>query len=175
MFELSAWIPSYKYQNLFNSNCMHSDNYLVYFSSANFSLIVAFLSLSSINFSRTLNSLSLPKHRYYTPFQNSYSFNPLSFFLFFFFILFNPSPAKLLKLNYPHSIIWTAHYHFQGYQDGNLKLVSQKYGAWSDCMDVQASLTLYWWHRLSTFGSSRIRVKATHDDICAFEIVLKKR
>ena len=35
------------------------------------------------------------------------------------------------------------HYHFQGYQDENLKLVSQQYRAWSDCTDVQAGLALY--------------------------------
>ena len=29
----------------------------------------------------------------------------------------------------------------------------------SDCMDVQASLALYWWQRLITFASSRIKVK----------------
>ena len=37
------------------------------------------------------------------------------------------------------------------------KLVSQQYRAWSDCMDLQAGLALYW-QRLITFGSGRIRV-----------------
>ena len=34
----------------------------------------------------------------------------------------------------------------------------QQYRAWSDFMDVQADLSLYWWQRLITFGSSRIMV-----------------
>ena len=50
------------------------------------------------------------------------------------------------------------HYHFLGYQDENLKLVSQQYRAWSDCTDVQAGLALYCWQKLITLGSSRIRV-----------------
>ena len=33
--------------------------------------------------------------------------------------------------------------------------VSQQYRAWSDCVDVQASLALYWWQRLIAFSSSR--------------------
>ena len=40
----------------------------------------------------------------------------------------------------------------------NIKTRSQQYGAWSDCMDVQAGLALYRWQRLITIGSSRIRV-----------------
>ena len=39
-------------------------------------------------------------------------------------------------------------------------MVSQQYRAWPDCMDVQADLDLHWWHKLSTFGSSRLRVKS---------------
>ena len=35
-----------------------------------------------------------------------------------------------------------------------MKLGSQQYRAWSACMDVKASLALYWWQRLITFGSS---------------------
>jgi hypothetical protein len=34
---------------------------------------------------------------------------------------------------------------FLGYQNENLKLISQQYRAWSDCIDVQGSLALYWW------------------------------
>ena len=41
----------------------------------------------------------------------------------------------------------------------NLKLVSQQYRAWSDCMDVQAGLALYWWQKLITFSFCRRRVK----------------
>ena len=40
----------------------------------------------------------------------------------------------------------------------NLMLVSQQKRAWSDCTDVQAGLTVYWWQRLITFGFGRIRV-----------------
>ena len=65
---------------------------------------------------------------------------------------------NLLKWNNPSYIFGTVHYHFQGYQDGNLKLVSQQYRTWSDCTDVQAGLALYWWQRLLTFSVSRIRV-----------------
>ena len=38
-------------------------------------------------------------------------------------------------------------------------LVGQQYRAWSDCMDVQAGLALYWWQRPNAFASSRIMVK----------------
>ena len=64
---------------------------------------------------------------------------------------FNPFHAKT-------SIFATVHYHFKGYQDGNLKLVSQQYRAWSDCTEEQASLALYWWQSLITFGVGRIKV-----------------
>ena len=40
------------------------------------------------------------------------------------------------------------------------KLVSQQYRAWSDCTHVQAGLALYWWQRLITFASSRLKAKA---------------
>ena len=45
-----------------------------------------------------------------------------------------------------------------GIHDENLKLVSQQYRALPDCMDVQAGLALYWWQRLITLSSSRVRV-----------------
>ena len=48
---------------------------------------------------------------------------------------------------------------FKGYQGKNFKLVSQQYTGWSDCMDVQAGLALYWWQSLITFSVGRIRVK----------------
>ena len=41
--------------------------------------------------------------------------------------------------------------------------VSQQYKAWLDCTDVQACLALYWLQRLTTFGSSRIRVNYLRD------------
>ena len=39
----------------------------------------------------------------------------------------NPYHAEFLKWNNPPSIFGTVHYHFKGYQDGKLKLVSQQY------------------------------------------------
>ena len=59
----------------------------------------------------------------------------------------NPFHAEFLKWNNPPSIYDTVHYHFKGYQDGNLKSVSQQYRAWSECTDVQSGLALYWWQR----------------------------
>ena len=43
-------------------------------------------------------------------------------------------------------------------------LVSHQYRAWSDITDVQTGLALYWWHRLITFGSNRIRVNTLQED-----------
>ena len=71
----------------------------------------------------------------------------------------NPNPAEFLKWNDPPSIFRTAHYQFQGYQDKNLKLVSQQYRTWSDSTDLQTGLALYWWQRLISFSSRRVRVK----------------
>ena len=68
-------------------------------------------------------------------------------------------PAEFLKWNNPSFIFRTVHYHFEGCQNENLKMVRSQYIAWSDCMNVQADLALYWWQRLITFISSRIRVK----------------
>ena len=45
----------------------------------------------------------------------------------FFTTQFNPYHAEFLKWNNPSSIYRTFHYHFKGYQDENLKLVSQQY------------------------------------------------
>ena len=64
--------------------------------------------------------------------------------------------AEFLRWINPPSVFGTVHYHFKGYQDGNLKLVSQQYRAWSDCTDA-----LYWWQRLITLGVGRIRVNTT--------------
>ena len=47
--------------------------------------------------------------------------------------------------------IWRYHYE-------HLKLDSQQYRAWSDCMGVQAGLALYWYQRLNIFSSNRIKV-----------------
>ena len=52
----------------------------------------------------------------------------------------NPYHAEYLKWNNPSYIFGTVHYHFQGYQDENLKLVSQQYRAWSDCTARKCSL-----------------------------------
>ena len=38
-------------------------------------------------------------------------------------------------------------------------MVNQQYRAWSDCIDGQAGLALYWWQRLIACGSRRKRVK----------------
>ena len=68
----------------------------------------------------------------------------VSFFYFIFFSRhFNPYHAEFLKWNSPPSIFGTVYYHFKGYQNENLKLVSQQYRAWSNCTDVQAGLALY--------------------------------
>ena len=75
------------------------------------------------------------------------------------FILLNPFHAEFLKWHNPSSIFGIVHYHFKGYQDGNMKMVSQQYRAWSDCTDVQVGLALYWWQRLLIIGVGRIRVK----------------
>ena len=73
-------------------------------------------------------------------------------------LLINPYHAKFHKWKNPPSIFGTIHYHFKGYQDEKLKLVSQQYRAWSDYTDVQAGLALYWWQRLFNFDVGRIRV-----------------
>ena len=72
----------------------------------------------------------------------------------------NPSPAVFRKWTCPPSIFGAVHYHIWENQDKNLKLASQQYRAWSVCMDVQAGLALYWWQRLITLSTSRIRVKS---------------
>ena len=56
----------------------------------------------------------------------------------------NATAVTLTLLNNPPSIFRTFHYdQFLDYQAENLKLFSQQYTAWSDCMDVQAGLVLY--------------------------------
>ena len=55
----------------------------------------------------------------------------------------NPYHAEFRKWNNPFYIFGTVHYHFLGYQDENVKLISQQYRAWSDCTDVHAGLALY--------------------------------
>ena len=50
---------------------------------------------------------------------------------------------NFLKWNNPPSIFGSLHYHLKGYQDENLKSVSQRYRAWSDCADVLTGLALY--------------------------------
>ena len=52
----------------------------------------------------------------------------------------------------------------------NLKLVSQRNRAWSDCMiDVQTGLALHWWQRLITLGSSKIRVNVVKTESFYFK------
>ena len=85
-------------------------------------------------------------------------------------VVVNPY-AELLKWNNPPSIFGPIHYHFKGYPDENLKLVSQQYRAWSDCMDVQTGLALYWWQKLITFIVGRIMVKI----LMLMVILIKKK
>ena len=73
----------------------------------------------------------------------------------------NPYPAEILKWNNSSYFFGTVHYHIKGYQDENLKLVSQQYRASSDCTDVQAGLALFWWQSLITFGVGRVRVNTS--------------
>ena len=44
------------------------------------------------------------------------------------------------------------------YQNENLKLITQQYRAWLDCIETLAGLALYWLQKLITSSSSRIRV-----------------
>ena len=55
------------------------------------------------------------KRARFSPFYNPWSVNPYH--------------AEFLKWNNPPSIFDTIHYHLKGYQDENLKLVSQQYRA----------------------------------------------
>ena len=70
---------------------------------------------------------------------------------------FNPYHAKFHKWKNP-LLALIIYYHFYGYQDENLKLVSQQYRAWSYFKDVQAGLAQYWQQRLITFGVGRISI-----------------
>ena len=63
----------------------------------------------------------------------------------------DPWPAEFLKCGIiPLPCFEYNQLSFKGYQDKNLKLVSQQYRAWSDCTDVS---------RLITISSSREKVK----------------
>ena len=86
--------------------------------------------------------------------------------------ILNPYHAELLKWNNPPYIFGTIHYHFNGYQNENLKLVSHQYRAWSDCTDVQPGLALYWWQRQITIGVDRIRVNKIY---CKTDVTRQKR
>ena len=62
---------------------------------------------------------------------------------------------SILTLNLPNFLNGLVHFpilncplSFLGYQDENLKMVSHRYRAWSECTDVQAGLAVYWWHSL---------------------------
>ena len=64
----------------------------------------------------------------------------------------------------------------------NLKVVSPLYRArsdctdvWADCTDVRARLSLYWWQRLITFSSRRIRVKLYNALLLALKLKKKKK
>ena len=71
----------------------------------------------------------------------------------------NPYHAEFLKWNSPSYIFGTFHNQFRDIKMKTWKLVTQQHRAWSDCMDVQADMALYWCQRLITFGVGRIRVK----------------
>jgi hypothetical protein len=85
--------------------------------------------------------------------------------LFNILYCFNPEHAEFLKWTCQSSIFGTVHYQYWGYQDENLKLVSQHYDLFIElgqtagkCTEVQVGLVLYWWQRLTTFGSSRLSI-----------------
>ena len=68
-------------------------------------------------------------------------------------LLINYYQPKFLKWNNPPYIyLELSIYHFRDIKMSIWKLVSHQYRAWSDCIDVQAGLALYWWQRLITFG-----------------------
>ena len=106
--------------------------------------------------------------------------------------IFVPSKARMYVINEQlvYIIQFCCRYtgiYYLGYQDENLKLISQKCRAWSDCTDVHDGLTLYRWQRLITFSSSRIVVylrqkRGTEDIIlllvdirCSYRYVLRFR
>ena len=71
--------------------------------------------------------------------------------------------CQFLKWNNPSSIFGTVKVIiFRDIRMRTWKLFSQQYRDWSDCTDMQASLALYWWQRLITFSSDRIRAKWMH-------------
>ena len=89
---------------------------------------------------------------------------------------FNLWPVKFLKWNNPSSIFGTVHFHFRDIKIRTWSWVSQQYRAWSDCMNVQACLALYWWQRLISLGSSRIRFNIIFSPewkTCIIEITMK--
>ena len=49
---------------------------------------------------------------------------------------------NFLKSTGHPSISGTVHHQFWGYQDENLKMVSQQYRTWSDCIDAQVGQAL---------------------------------
>ena len=66
----------------------------------------------------------------------------------------NPYHAGFLKWNNPPYILVTFHYHFSD--------IKMRIWSWPDNSiepGQNAGLALYWWQRLNTFGSGRIRVK----------------
>jgi hypothetical protein len=64
------------------------------------------------------------------------------------FITFNLMKRdEYFKWTCPTSFFGTVNYQF--YRFERLKFVSQQYRALSDCTDMQAGLTLYWWQRLN--------------------------
>ena len=81
----------------------------------------------------------------------------------------------LKMLNFLNGLIqhpFFVYYWDLAYQYENLKLASQYYRAWSDCMDVQAGLAIYHRQRLIIFISSKVRVKGQKYIIIFFYCVL---
>ena len=71
----------------------------------------------------------------------------------------NSEPAELIKQTCPMSILRSVHYQFWGHQDENSKLASQQYRA------RLHRCALYWWQRLFTYGSSRVKVKLVYANL----------
>ena len=117
-------------------------------------LVVLFLSQSSYFY--------LPTHSKII--NNSLSIKIINKHIFCLVSTFVPEHSltlnllNFLKWNNPTSIFGDVQYNFRDIKMRTEKFVSQQYRGWLDCTDVQAGLTLYWWHRLITFGCSRIRV-----------------
>ena len=95
--------------------------------------------------------------------------------------LFNPYPDDFFKWTCPPFVLDLS---IDNFKDIKTKIRScsdnSKCRTLSDCKEVQAGLALYWWQRLITFSSSKIRVKVIFDlnvlvitdiDLCHMETI----